>query len=95
MANWRIGPSPIKPKLTCDSADVVLEMGLAGLGIFRLGDIMLGEHLRNGDLEELLAHAHTSETFDISLVMLPGRNRVPRVRVFIDFMIEEFGQSGW
>jgi DNA-binding transcriptional LysR family regulator len=85
----------IKPKLTCDSADVVLEMGLAGLGIFRLGDIMLGEHLRNGDLEELLAHAHTSETFDISLVMLPGRNRVPRVRVFIDFMIEEFGQSGW
>jgi hypothetical protein len=27
--------------------------------------------------------------------MLPGRNRVPRVRVFIDFLVEEFGQSGW
>jgi DNA-binding transcriptional LysR family regulator len=85
----------IKPKLSCDSADVVLEMGLAGLGIFRLGDIMLVEHLRNGDLVELLTHAHTSETFDISLVMLPGRNRVPRVRVFIDFMVEEFGHDRW
>jgi DNA-binding transcriptional LysR family regulator len=85
----------IKPKVACDSADVVLEMGLAGLGIFRLGDIMLGEHLRDGDLVELLAHAHTSETFDISAAMLPGRNRVPRVRVFIDFLVEEFGRSGW
>ena len=85
----------IKPKLTCDSADVVLEMGLAGLGIFRLGDIMLGDHLRDGDLVELLPLEHTSETFDISVVMLPGRNRVPRVRVFIDFLVEEFGRSSW
>ena len=85
----------IKPKLTCDSADVVLEMGLADLGIFRLGDIMLAEHLRNGELVELLAQQHAAETFDISAVMLPGRNRVPRVRVFIDFLVEEFGHSGW
>jgi DNA-binding transcriptional LysR family regulator len=70
-------------------------MGLAGLGIVRLGDIMLGGHLRDGDLVELLSQQHSSETFDISLVMLPGRNRVPRVRVFIDFMVEEFGQSRW
>jgi DNA-binding transcriptional LysR family regulator len=99
LAHWPfttpegINRMAIKPKLTCDSADVVLEMGLAGLGIFRLGDFMLDEHLRNGDLVELLPHTHTSETFDISLVMLPGRNRVPRVRVFIDFMVEEFGRA--
>jgi DNA-binding transcriptional LysR family regulator len=85
----------IKPKVSCDSADVVLEMGLAGLGIFRLGDIMLVDHLRDGTLVELLSHEHTSETFDISVVMLPGRNRVPRVRVFIDFLVSEFGRSGW
>jgi DNA-binding transcriptional LysR family regulator len=81
----------IKPAVSCDSADVVLEMGLAGLGIFRLGDIMLGSSLREGHLVELLADHHASETFDISAVMLPGRNRVPRVRVFIDFLVEEFG----
>jgi DNA-binding transcriptional LysR family regulator len=100
LAHWPfttpegINRMAIKPKVSCDSADVVLEMGLAGLGIFRLGDIMLGDHLRDGNLMEVLAHHHSSETFDISVVMLPGRNRVPRVRVFIDFLVEEFGNSG-
>ncbi|MGL4636948.1 MAG: LysR family transcriptional regulator [Beijerinckiaceae bacterium] len=80
----------VKGSASCDSADIVLEMALADLGIIRLGDMMVTESVERGALVELLANNHAHEPFPISAVTLPGRNRVPRVRAFVDFLVETF-----
>ncbi|MFM9973490.1 MAG: LysR family transcriptional regulator [Beijerinckiaceae bacterium] len=85
----------IKPAVSCDSADVLREMALAGLGIIRMGDFLLAEPMRQGRLVEVLAEQNAPEPFPISAVMLPGRNRLPRVRVFVDFLVEQFGKGRW
>ena len=82
----------IKPAVTCDNADVLLEMALAGLGIVRFGDILVRQALCDGRLVELLAQQQAPDPFPISAIMLPGRNRLPRVRVFVDFLVEHFAE---
>lgn len=75
-----------------DSADVMLDLALAGHGIVRMLDIRLGEAIRNGQLIPLLADIDASEAVPVWAVMPPGRNRLPRLRVFLDFLIERFGE---
>jgi DNA-binding transcriptional LysR family regulator len=76
--------------VACDSADIVREMALSGLGIVRLGDMLVGQSIRCGELVEILHDRHTAQPSPINAVMLPGRNRLPRVRVFVDFLVEQF-----
>lgn len=71
---------------TTDSADVIVDMMLAGLGIGRLARLTVARHLAEGSLIELLTEHHRVETFPIHAVMPPGGNRSPRVRAFVDFV---------
>ncbi len=80
----------VKGNALCDSADIVLEMALAGLGIVRLGDMLVLDSIQRGALAEILGKQHAPEPFPISVVMVPSRNRVPRVRAFVDFLVETF-----
>lgn len=69
-----------------DSADVIVDMMLAGLGIGRLARLTVSRHIADGRLVELLTDTHRVETFPIHAVMPPGGNRSPRVRAFVDFV---------
>jgi DNA-binding transcriptional LysR family regulator len=80
----------VKATAVCDSADIVREMALAGIGIVRLGDMLVEDSIAKGELVALFETQHAPEPFPISAVMLAGRNRVPRVRVFVDFLVETF-----
>ncbi len=82
-------------RITCDSADVLLDMALAGAGIVRLGDAIVGDPIRRGALVPLLTDHHVDEAFVLWAVMPPGRNRALRVRVFVDFLIEKFADAPW
>lgn len=94
LAEWpmrmgdRVTPMRVAGPTTCDSADVLLEMAIAGLGIARLAAFMLDDALADGRLVELLAGHHVSEEVPVSAVMPPGRQALPRVRAFVDFLVE-------
>ncbi len=77
---------PVRGNLTCDSADVVLDMALAGLGIARFGDFLAERAIADGRLVPLLADCHDTDPTPISALVLPGRQNIPRVRALIDFL---------
>jgi DNA-binding transcriptional LysR family regulator len=72
--------------LTTDSADVIVDMMLAGVGIGRLARLTVARHIADGSLVEILTDLHRVDPFPIHAVMPPGGNRSPKVRAFVDFL---------
>lgn len=79
---------PVTGSLRSDSAEALLDMALAGLGIIRVGDFLGAAALADGRLEPLLCDCHDDDPQPISALILPGRQSMPRVRCFIDFLKE-------
>lgn len=76
-----------------DNADLLLDMAIAGLGISRLADFMMADAVREGKLVPLLTDMHLDEPFPIHALTVPGRHRAPRIKAFIDFLVEKFGDQ--
>src|SRR5262245_14931503 len=85
----------IVPRVTTDNGETALRLALAGAGIVRLADIMVGEPIRRGELVPLLMEVHHAEPIALSALYLAGRHRLPKVRVFLDFLIGRFGSAPW
>lgn len=79
---------PVRGRLTSDGADALVDMAVAGLGIIRVTAFLVAEAIAAGRLVPLLEEAHASETVPIWAVMAPGRQRMPRVQAFVDFLAE-------
>jgi DNA-binding transcriptional LysR family regulator len=81
----------VSGSFTSDNADLLLDMAVAGLGIARLADFMVARAVQQGALIPLLRDSHLPDTFPIHALTVPGRHRAPRVKAFIDFLVEQFG----
>jgi DNA-binding transcriptional LysR family regulator len=81
--------------VTSDSSDVLLELALEGHGIIRALEVLATPYIRRGRLVPLLADVHVEEPTPVWAVTPAGRNRVPRVRAFVDFLVEELGNAPW
>ncbi len=92
LAEWpmridgRVVAMNVSGSVTCDSAELLLDMALAGLGVARFGDFLAERELASGRLVPLLVEHHVVETSPISALMPPGRQGLPRVRAFVDFL---------
>ncbi len=78
----------VKGSLTCDSADALLDLAVRGYGIVRLGDFLGEEGLVDGRLVRVLDHCHDSDPQPITALMLPGRQSLPRVRAFVEYLAD-------
>ncbi|MDX2101238.1 MAG: LysR substrate-binding domain-containing protein [Alphaproteobacteria bacterium] len=85
----RVTPTTIRAAFACDNADVVRDLAIAGLGLCRLARFMLDDALADGRLVTVLDDLHVSESVDIYAVMPPGRQHLPRVRAFLDFIADK------
>ncbi len=85
----------ISPRITSDNGEVALRLALDGAGIVRLSTLMLAEPIRKGLLVPVLTDLHHADPLPVSALYLPGRHRLPKVRVFLDFLIERFGSAPW
>jgi DNA-binding transcriptional LysR family regulator len=84
----------VRGGITCDSAELLLDMALAGVGIARFGDFLAEEALADGRLSPLLEEFHVAEPQAISALMPPGRHTIPRVRAVLDFLADHCGPRG-
>ena len=75
--------------LISNNGDVLVEAAANGVGIAALPSFIAHSHLRDGRLECLLA-AHPLAGSVISAVYPHRRHLSPKVRVFIDFLIQRF-----
>jgi DNA-binding transcriptional LysR family regulator len=81
--------------IAADSADMLLKLAIAGAGIVRLGDIIVARAVQQGLLEQVLPGLEVPRGFPFWALMPPGRQRAPKVRVFMDFLVERFGSAPW
>ena len=86
ILNARVLRSAFTEIATTDSAEALRDMALAGLGIIRVSAFIVTRDIAEGRLVVLLEDAHVSEEVPVWAVMAPGRHRLPRVQVFVDFL---------
>ena len=79
--------------LRTDNTAIVLAMALAGLGIARLNRSVAAPHLAAGRLRLLLAAYTPSPSNPIYALMLPDRQRLPKVRVCVDHFAAWMAQT--
>ena len=78
-----------------DSAHMLLKLAIAGVGIIRFGDIIVAQAIRDGQLMPVLEDWQEPESFPLWALHQTGRQRTPRVKAFVDFLTEHFGQTPW
>lgn len=86
---------PIQARLAVDNAEAALRIGIAGGGIVRIADMLAGEAVRSGQLVHVLKNHHVTEPVVLSAVYPYGRQRMPKVRAFLDFLTERVGHQPW
>lgn len=73
----------------------LFELCIAGVGIMRLAEHMALPAIRSGRLVPLLEDYQAQDDSAISAVFLPERQLVPRIRAFVDYLVETFRQPPW
>ncbi len=74
---------------------MLLKLAIAGVGIIRFGDIIVAQAIRDGLLMPVLEDWQEPESFPLWALHQAGRQRTPRVKAFVDFLTEHFGQTPW
>ncbi|MFX0544060.1 LysR family transcriptional regulator [Roseovarius sp. S1116L3] len=72
-----------------NSTDVVFRATLAGLGIARLPSYLVASKLQSGELVRVLPD-YSQQNAEIAVLFADKRNLAPSIRVFVDFLVEEF-----
>jgi DNA-binding transcriptional LysR family regulator len=85
----------IAPRVITDNGEAALRLALGGAGIARLADVIIGEPIRRGLLVPLLTEVHHVEPVPLAALYLAGRHRLPKMRVFLDFLVERFACAPW
>lgn len=85
----------VNGNVAANNADTVLQLALAGIGIARLTDVTVSEALRSGSLLPILTAYQQVETIPLYAIFPGGRHVASKVRVMVDFLIEEFGHAPW
>src|SRR5262249_53152684 len=79
--------------LASDNQECVLQLALHGAGIARLSDYMVARLIRDGRLVALLNEQHHPERTPAYALFPPGTQKVPKVRVFLEFLMERWGHE--
>jgi DNA-binding transcriptional LysR family regulator len=86
------GVVPIRGNFEASSADAVYHAALAGIGVARLSKYLVDDDLRSGRLVRVLPDYESVDS-DLFVIYADRRNLLPRIRVFVDFLVEKFGQT--
>jgi LysR family transcriptional regulator for bpeEF and oprC len=80
--------------MTFNSGEALISAAAAGLGLIQVAEYYAQADLESGRLVEVLAD-YKSRAYDISVVFQQRKRMAPRLRVFIDFMIDLFDPPPW
>jgi DNA-binding transcriptional LysR family regulator len=81
--------------IAANNAETVLQLAVAGVGITRLTDVIVGDAIRRGELLPILTGWHHVEPVPLFATYPSGRNLSPKVRAMVDFLVAEFGGAPW
>jgi len=93
---WKLkGPDgdhwvPVDGPLCVNNGEVIRDAALRGLGIALLPTFIVGPELQSGTLVSVLAE-YTESAAHLYAIYPPTRHLSLKVRLFIDFLVERFG----
>jgi DNA-binding transcriptional LysR family regulator len=93
--NGKVTRIDVRGSVHADSADMLLQLAVGGAGILRLSEHVVARSIQQGLLQALLLDAQDPEIYPLFALLPPGRHQAPKVRVFIDFLIERLGPAPW
>ncbi|WP_287119554.1 LysR family transcriptional regulator [Mesorhizobium sp.] len=85
----------VRSPIEANSTEALRRLALAGIGIIRMSEILVGPDIKAGRLTALLTGYNHPDGAPICAVYPPGRILSPRVRVFVDFLAEQFANPPW
>lgn len=93
MAQWHYRHEVVRftPRLQMNDVEGVLNAARAGFGIARALSYQVAPDLEAESLR-LLLREHEPEPLPVHLVFPSARHMAPRLRAFVDFAVQEFGQ---
>lgn len=81
----------VNGKVRVNNSEVLLQMALDGAGIVLFPTYIVGPHLKSGRLVEILRDSVANPDMALVATYLPNRYMQPKVRAFIDHLLEHFG----
>jgi DNA-binding transcriptional LysR family regulator len=93
--NGKLTRIEVKGPVSADSADMLLQLAIGGAGVLRLSEHVVARSIDAGLLQPLLQDAQDPESYPLYALLPPGRHQAPKVRAFIDFLIERLGSAPW
>lgn len=90
LAGWPLPDTPyvpLKSRLVCSHVEMLHYAVLNGTGVACLPDFLVNGNLRDGSLQAVLTDV-TENSLDFHLVWPMSRHIVPKLRAFIDYMVE-------
>jgi len=81
--------------VVANNAETVLQLAVAGVGITRLTDVIIGDALHNGQLVPILTDWHHVEPVPLYATYPGGKHLAPKLRAMVDFLVEQFGSAPW
>lgn len=78
--------------LVSSHRDVILDAAIAGMGVARFTDLTVRGPVESGQLVPVLVDWESKHAPPISLLYRASQRRLPRVRHFIEFVVELFGR---
>jgi LysR family transcriptional regulator, regulator for bpeEF and oprC len=80
--------------MTFNSGEGLIAAAVSGLGIIQVGRFYAQPLINSGDLVEIMPHMRT-HAYDISVVFRQHKRMPPRLRVFINFLVDIFAPPPW
>lgn len=77
-----------------DNTECAIQLAQAGLAMIRINEMFVAGPLANGSLVPLLLDCHHADHLTTWAVFHAGSQRIPRVRAFVDFLVERFSGIG-
>lgn len=98
LAGWRflapgggeLPPFVAERPVVLDRGDLLVDAAVAGVGVAQVFDFMARDRIRAGELVELWP-ARAAEGPAIHALCVAGRQRVPKIRAFLDFAGDVLG----
>ena len=97
--SFNVGGETVQVKVNgpvvADSAHMLVRLAINGAGIVRFGDIIVAQAIQDGRLIPVLESLQQRESFPLWAIFQAGRQRAPRVKAFVDFLMERFDTAPW
>jgi DNA-binding transcriptional LysR family regulator len=85
----------IDGNVVANNAETVVQLAVAGVGITRLTDVIVGDAIQRGELVPILTDWHHVEPVPLYATYPSGRHLSPKVRAMVDFLVERFAGTPW